>query len=165
MKARQDDTNLRWEAQTESAQLIWKQYEEVIFPQIIQYALKKKYCHFKKFYHALSIKRLECEFKKNPEEDKFSIVRTTDFGALGDSGVPNVLSSTQWGTLATDFVRDRISAGDSMRCGLSFYLCYGRIEHPHGIILDKADLFFQQLITTNDFFDHMKIAARMMYDV
>lgn len=163
-----DDSHIRWEKQTDIAQRAWKQYEEVIVPSIVHNALAKG-SSFKLLYQNLAIARARCEFEKNPERDRFAIIHKDKFGAMGCSGVPRVNSIEKWGSLATQLVKERTHKRYG-QISLSYY-SGDRIEHPMTSDLDielfliKIHPFHQQLITTKNFFQFVKLSARMMFDL
>lgn len=163
-----DDSHKRWENQTDFAQKVWAEYEESTVPNIVNNALIKG-SSFKSLYQKLAIARARCEFEKKPEGDRFEIIYKGTFGAMGCSGVPCVDSIEKWGSLATNLVKERTlnRYGD---IGLSNY-SGNRIEHPMKCDLEiesfliKIHPYHHQITTTKNFFQFIKLSARMMFDL
>lgn len=175
----EDTTHLRWAGQSTNVQDIWKNYDKVIAPTIIQSALAKESSYdLRDLYQVLSIARLRCECEKELldnefEEDIFSIAQRSNFSAFqyGNSEETNLRDG--WGEAVHNLLRERM--GNSLVShGLSSFsekpnlfsdLPNIVLQHPEGPVLERMNPIFQRLITTDNFFEFLQLSACLMYNL
>jgi len=173
----EDDSLIRYAARKKHP--VWVQYDEVIVPQIIQNALAKGNVSLFELYQVLSVARFACEYEIKKTRiswvpSKAYVMSGNDFGAFqyGGSQEHEINNIEKWGKHVADLLNNRIGNDKFIHRGLSHsYLAVqrgsvdNRLVHPVGPVLDRLDQDFQKLLHTNNFFEFIKLAARLMYDL
>lgn len=174
-----DDSHKRWSNASTYQAYVWDYFCNHVVKQIIVNGLKEK-ISFSHLFKQLSVARAKCEWMKNLEFQLYSVDTISmllkhnidmefpkGFGSFqyGNSREGDILNEKgYWGATVAKFSQQRIKNNETT--GLSrIKVNSGKtfIYHPFGSILTKLENDFKKLCSTTNFFDFLKIAARMSF--
>jgi hypothetical protein len=180
-----DDSHKRWENKSDSDNVIWSYYNEVVAKKVVIDSIYTKEITLVDLYQKLALKRAECEwtkqYAKNKEIETLSpeIIEELLKNSLHSSfpvqfanfqaGKSVEQDISNWGEAISKLAAKRLARDYYGQKGLST-ISPGSgsdttfdLNHPEGYVLSLLETDFQELLNTTSLLEFFKAASHLTY--